>query len=48
MCIYAELCDACVGMGIVVLGVSGVKLVGEGVLGTLAGLSSKKPIWDRG
>jgi hypothetical protein len=24
-CIYAELCDACVGMGIVVLGVSGIK-----------------------
>jgi hypothetical protein len=24
-CIYAKLCDACVGMGIVVLGVSGIK-----------------------
>jgi hypothetical protein len=36
------------GMGIVVLGVSGVKPAGEGVLGTLAGVSSKQPIWDRG
>jgi hypothetical protein len=34
---YAELRDACVGMGIVVLGVSGVKSAGGGVLGTLAG-----------
>jgi hypothetical protein len=32
----------------VVLGVSGVKQVGEGVLGTLAGVRSKQPIWDRG
>ena len=48
MCIYAELRDACVGMGIVVLGVSGIKPAGEGVLGTLAGVSSKQPIWDRG
>jgi hypothetical protein len=47
-CIYAELRDACVGMGIVVLGVCGVKTAGEGVLGTLAGVSSKQPIWDRG
>jgi hypothetical protein len=47
-CIYAELLDACVGMGIVVLGVCVVKLAGEGVLGTLAGVSSKQPIWDRG
>jgi hypothetical protein len=37
-----------VGMGIVVLGVSGVKPAREGVLGTLAGVSSKQPIWDRG
>jgi hypothetical protein len=36
------------GMGIVVLGVSGVKPTGEGILGTLAGVSSKQPIWDRG
>jgi hypothetical protein len=36
------------GMGIVVLGVSGVKLAGEGVLDTLAGVSLKQPIWDRG
>jgi hypothetical protein len=36
------------GVGIVVLDVSGVKLAGEGVLGTLAGVSSKQPIWDRG
>jgi hypothetical protein len=36
------------GMGIVVLGVSGVKLAGEGVLGTLAAVSLKQPIWDRG
>jgi hypothetical protein len=47
-CIYAELHDACVGMGIVVLGMSGVKPAGEGVLGTLAGVSSKQPIWDQG
>jgi hypothetical protein len=32
----------------VVLGVSRVKPVGEGVLGTLAGLSSKQLIRDRG
>jgi hypothetical protein len=32
------------GMGIVVIGVSGVKPAREGVLGTLAGVSSKKPI----
>jgi hypothetical protein len=24
------------------------KLAGEGILGTLAGVSSKQPIWDRG
>jgi hypothetical protein len=36
------------GMGLVVLGVSGIKLAREGVLGTLAGVSSKQPIWDRG
>jgi hypothetical protein len=36
------------GMGIVVLGVSEVKPAGEGVLGILAGVSSKQPIWDRG
>jgi hypothetical protein len=36
------------GMGIVVLGVSGVKPAGEGVLDTLAGVSSKQLIWDRG
>jgi hypothetical protein len=35
-------------MRIVVLGVSVIKLEGEGVLGTLAGVSSKQPIWDRG
>jgi hypothetical protein len=35
-------------MGIVVLYVCGIKPVGEGVLGTLAGVSSKQPIWDRG
>jgi hypothetical protein len=34
-------------MGIVVLGVSGVKPAGEGILGTLAGVSSKQPTWDR-
>jgi hypothetical protein len=48
VCIYVELRDACVGTGIVVLGVSGIKLAGEGILGTLAGVSSKQPIWDRG
>jgi hypothetical protein len=47
-CICAELRDACVGLGIVVLGVSGVKPAGEGDLGTLAGVSSEQPIWDRG
>jgi hypothetical protein len=31
----------------VVLRVHGVKPAGEGVLGTLAGVSSKQPIWDR-
>jgi hypothetical protein len=36
------------GMGIVVIGVSGVKPAREGVMGTLAGVSSKQPIWDRG
>jgi hypothetical protein len=36
------------GMGVVDLGVSGIKPVGEGVLGTLAGVSSRQPIWDRG
>jgi hypothetical protein len=35
-------------MGIVVLGVSGLKPEGEGVLGNFAGVSSKQPIWDRG
>jgi hypothetical protein len=35
-------------MGIVVLGVSAVKPTGEGVLGTLAGVSSKQLIWDQG
>jgi hypothetical protein len=35
-------------MRIVVLSVGGVKPAGEGVLGTLAGVSSKKPIWDQG
>jgi hypothetical protein len=35
-------------MGIVVLGVCGVKTAGEGVLGNLAGVSLKQPIWDRG
>jgi hypothetical protein len=35
-------------MGVVDLGVSGIKLAGEGILGTLAGVSSKQPIWDRG
>jgi hypothetical protein len=44
VCIYAELRDAYVGMGLVVLGVSGIKPAGEGVLGTLAGVSSKQPI----
>jgi hypothetical protein len=47
-CIYAELRDACVRMGIVVLGVCGGKPAREGVLGTLAGVSSKQPIWDWG
>jgi hypothetical protein len=47
VCIYAKLRDACVGLGIVVLGVCGVKPAGEGVLGSLAGVSSKQPIWDR-
>jgi hypothetical protein len=37
----------CVGMRIVVLGVSVIKLVGEGDLGTLAGVCSKQPIWNR-
>jgi hypothetical protein len=32
-CIYAELRDACVGLGIVALGVRGVKPAGEGVFG---------------
>jgi hypothetical protein len=41
--VYADLRDACVGMGIMVLGVCGVKPEGEGVLGTLAGVSSKQP-----
>jgi hypothetical protein len=27
------------------LGVSGIKSAGEGVLGTLAGVSSRQPIW---
>jgi hypothetical protein len=36
------------GMGIVVLGVSGVKPAEECVLSTLAGVSSEQPIWDRG
>jgi hypothetical protein len=36
------------GWGVVVLGVCWVKPAGEGVLGTLAGVSSKQPIWDRG
>jgi hypothetical protein len=40
--------DACVGMGIGVLGVCGENPAGEGVLGTLAGVSSKQPIWDQG
>jgi hypothetical protein len=31
----------------VVLGESGEKPTGEGVLGTLAGVSLKQPIWDR-
>jgi hypothetical protein len=35
-------------MGSVVLGVSGEKPTGEGVLGNLAGVSLKQPIWDRG
>jgi hypothetical protein len=46
--IYAELRSACVGLGIVILGMSGIKPEGEGVLGTLAGVSSNQPIWDRG
>jgi hypothetical protein len=47
VCICAEL--AYVGMGIVVFGVPEEKPVGEGVLlGTLAGVSSKQLIWDRG
>jgi hypothetical protein len=32
----------------VVLGMSGVKPAGEDVLGTLAWVSLKQPIWDRG
>jgi hypothetical protein len=44
----AELRVACVGMGIVVFGVCGIKPAGEGDLGTLAGVSSRQPIWDRG
>jgi hypothetical protein len=35
-------------MGIVVLGVSEIKLAGEGVLGILARVGSKQLIWDRG
>jgi hypothetical protein len=45
VCIYVELRDACVGIGIVVLGVSEIKPTGEGILGTLAGVRSKQPIW---
>jgi hypothetical protein len=37
VCIYAELRDACVGMGILVLGVSGIKPVGEGDFGYFGG-----------
>jgi hypothetical protein len=37
VCIYVELRDACVGMGIVVLGVSGIKRQDKAFLGTLAG-----------
>jgi hypothetical protein len=36
------------GEWIVVLGMCGVKLTGEGVLGTLAWVSLKQPIWDQG
>jgi hypothetical protein len=36
------------GWGVVVLGVCGVKPAGEGVLGTLARVSSKQLIWDWG
>jgi hypothetical protein len=43
-----ELRDACVGLGIVDLGVSGVKTGRKRRLGTLAGVSSKQLIWDRG
>jgi hypothetical protein len=32
-CIYTELRDACVGVGIVVLGMSGIKPAGEGIFG---------------
>jgi hypothetical protein len=35
--VYAELRGACVGMGIVVLGVSGIKLAGEGIFGYYGG-----------
>jgi hypothetical protein len=44
VCLCVELRDACVGMRIVVLGVRGVKSAGEGVLGTLAGVSLKQLI----
>jgi hypothetical protein len=35
-------------MGIAVIGVSGIKPAGESVMGTLAGVSSRQPIWDLG
>jgi hypothetical protein len=47
-CICGELRGACVGMGIVVLGVRGVKTGRRRCFGTLAGVSSKQSIWDRG
>jgi hypothetical protein len=37
VCIYADLCNACVGIGIVVLGVSGIKPIGEGIFGYFGG-----------
>jgi hypothetical protein len=45
---YAELRDACVGMGIVVLGVCGVKTGRRRRFGYFGGVSSRQPIWDRG
>jgi hypothetical protein len=42
--IYVELCDACVGMGIVVLGVCGVKTGRRRCFGYFDGVTLKQPI----